>query len=101
MMKPQLSKEDQEIRNRSRSHIKMILGTQHVMIIDNKFKPLTRSLKLDVSPQTIREDNYTEIFTHVVLALRQSDNIEDGESAACITFPAGTTQIVVPLGGKA
>jgi|ERR1035441_10191917 hypothetical protein len=93
--------EGQDHRDNARYHIKMIMATQHVMIIDNKFKPLKRSMKLDVSPKTISEDNYAEIFADVVEALRKIGEIGDDESAVCITFPAGTTQIVVPLGGQA
>jgi hypothetical protein len=79
----------------------MIMGTQHVMIIDNKFKPVKRNMKLDVSPNTIGEDNYAEIFADVVEALRQIGEIGDTESATCITFPAGTTQVEVPFKGRA
>jgi hypothetical protein len=85
--------EGKDTRDEARYHIKMIMGTQHFMIIDNKF---TRSLRLDVSPKTIGEQNYAEIFVYVVEALRQSSNIDDGEGAACITFPAGTIQVQVP-----
>ena len=93
--------EGKDTREESRYHIKMIMGTQHVVIIDNKFKPLKRSMKLDVSPKTIGEENYAESFADVVEALRQSGNMGDDESAACITFPAGTTQIEVPWKGQA
>ncbi len=93
--------EGEDQRDSARYHIKMIMGTQHVMIIDNKFKPVKRGMKLDVSPLTIGEDNYAEIFADVVEALRQNGEIGDDESAACITFPAGTTQIEVPFKGQA
>jgi hypothetical protein len=90
-----------DTRDESRYHIKMIMGTQHVMIIDTKFKPVKRSMRLDVSPETISEENYAEIFAGVVEAMRQNGEIGDDESAACITFPAGTTQVEVPFKGQA
>jgi hypothetical protein len=54
-------------------------------------------MKLDVSPKTISEANFAEIFAHVVAALNQSGNMAYDESAACITFPAGTTIREKPL----
>ena len=88
-------------REKARFHVNMIMGMRYVTIIDTKFKPLVRTMKLDVSPKTISEANFAEIFAHVVAALSQSGNMADDESAACITFPAGTIQIEVPLGGQA
>jgi len=93
--------EGKDTRDQSRFHVKMIMGTRYVTIVDTKYKPLTRALKLDVSPMTISEANFAEIFANVVDALSQSGNMADDESAACITFPAGTTQIEVPLSGQA
>jgi hypothetical protein len=90
--------EGEDTRDHARYHVKMIMGARHVTIIDNKLK---RWMKLDVSPDTIADDNYAEIFTDLVEALRLNGEIADGEMAACITFPAGTTQIEVPLGGHA
>ena len=74
-------------REKARFHVNMIMGTRYVTIVDTKYKPLTRALKLDVSPMTISEANFAEIFANVVDALSQSGNMADDESAACITFP--------------
>jgi len=93
--------EGKDTRDQSRFHLKMIMGTRYVTIVDTKYKPLTRAMKLDVSPMTICEANFAEIFANVVDALSQSGNMADDESAACITFPAGTTQIEVPLSAQA
>ena len=88
-----------DLRDRARFHVKMIMGTQHVLIVDTKYKPLIRAMKLDVSPRTISEGNFREIFEDLVEALHQSGNMADDESAACITFPEGTIQVDVPLPG--
>ncbi len=88
----------EDTRDQARYHIKMIMETCHVTIIDNKLK---RWMQLDVSPDTIAEDNYAEIFADLVEALRRNGEIANNEMAACITFPAGATQIEVPLGGQA
>ena len=93
--------EGKDTRDQSRFHVKMIMGTRHVTIVDTKYKPLTRAMKLDVSPEIISEANFAEIFAHVVVALNHSGNMADDESAACITFPAGTIQIEVPFEGQA
>jgi hypothetical protein len=90
--------EGEDTRDQARYHLKMIMGAHHVTIIDNKLK---RWMELDVSPDTIADDNYAEIFSDLVEALRLNGEIADGEMAACLTFPAGTTQIGVPLGGQA
>src|ERR1700675_4669017 len=42
-------------REKARFHVNMIVGTRHVTIVDTKYKPLTRAMKLDVSPMTISE----------------------------------------------
>ena len=93
--------EGEDHRDHARYHVKMIMGNRYVRIIDTKFKPLVRSLKLDISPEIVGEDNYGEIFADVVGALYQSGQVANDEEAACITFPAGTTQIEVPLSGQA
>jgi hypothetical protein len=54
-------------------------------------------MKLDVK-ETISESNYREIFEDIVESLAATGNMTSDESAACITFPEGTTQIEVPLG---
>jgi hypothetical protein len=76
----------------------MIMGARQLTIIDNKLK---RWMEPDVSPDTIADDNYAEIFSDLVEALRLNGEIADDETAACITFPAGSTQIEVPLRGQA
>jgi hypothetical protein len=88
----------EDTRDQSRFHVKMIMGTQHVTIVDNKYKPLTRAMKLDVG-ETISEVNFSQIFAEVVAALSQSGNMAGDETAACITFPFGTRQVDVPMGG--
>ena len=93
--------EGEDHRDQARYHVKMIMGNRYVRIIDTKFKPLLRSLKLDISPEIVSEDNYGEIFADVVGALHQSGKIANDEQAACITFPAGTTEVEVPTGGQA
>jgi hypothetical protein len=90
--------EGEDSRDQARYHLIMIMGARQVTIIDNKLK---RWMELDVSPDTLAEDNYAEIFANLVEALRLNGEIADGEMAACITFPAGTTQIEVPLRGQA
>ncbi len=89
-----------DMRERARFHVKMVMGERHVYIVDTKYKPLTRAMKLDVSPETISEANFAEIFENVVEALHQTGNMADDEMAACITFPAGTTTHEVPLPGN-
>jgi hypothetical protein len=91
-------KKDEDTRDQSRFHVKMIFGTKHVVIVDTKFKPLTRAMKLDVG-ETISEGNFPKIFAEVVAALSQSGNMADDESAACITFPFGTRQVDEPMPG--
>jgi hypothetical protein len=58
-------------------------------------------MKLDLSPETISEANYAKLFAEIVEALHQSGQIATDETAACITYPAGTTHVAVPLKGKA
>ena len=84
-------------REQARFHVNMIMGMRYVTIIDTKFKPLVRTMKLDVSPKTISETNFAEIFADIAEALAQSGNMADDESAVCITFPEGTTVRETPL----
>jgi hypothetical protein len=93
--------EGKDTREQARFHVKMIMGTRHVTIVDTKYKPLTRAMKLDVSPRTVSEVSFREIFEDVVEALHETGNMASDESAACITFPAGTIQIEVPFKGQA
>jgi hypothetical protein len=93
--------EGKDTRDQARFHVNMIMGTRHVTIVDTKYKPLIRAMKLDVSPKTISEANFAEIFAKVVAALSQSGNMADDEIAACITFPAGTTVHAHEVGGHA
>jgi hypothetical protein len=90
-------------RDSARFHIKMIYGNSCVRIVDNKHRKLgaVRSMKLDVSPYVIGESNYAEIFADVVEALHSNGQIANDETAACITFPAGTIEVEIPIGGKA
>jgi hypothetical protein len=90
-------KEGEDTRDQSRFHVKMVMGTQYVSIVDTKFKPVVRAMKLDVSPETISESNFLQIFEEVTEALSQSGNIADDESASCITYPEGTVEVDVPL----
>jgi hypothetical protein len=66
---------DGDSREESPFHVKMIFGTRHVVIVDTKCKPLSRSMKIDV--ETITEASYFQIFSEVVAALAQSGNIAD------------------------
>lgn len=93
-------KKGADTRDQSRFHVKMIFGTRHAVIVDTKFKPLPRAMKLDVE-ETISESNYREIFEDIVESLVATGNMANDESAACITFPEGTIQIEVPLKGQA
>ena len=49
--------EGKDTRDKSRYHVKMIMGKSHVVIEDMK---LVRTMKLDVSPKTISEENFAE-----------------------------------------
>jgi hypothetical protein len=91
-------KKGEDTRAQSRFHVKMIFGTRHVVIVDTKFKPLTRAMKLDVD-ETISESNHRQIFEEIVGGLVASGNMVNDESAACITFRAGTRQVEVPMRG--
>jgi len=91
-------KKGEDTRDQSRFHVKMIFGTRHAVIVDTKFKPLTRAMKLDIE-KTISESNYREIFEDIVESLVATGNMANDESAACITFPAGTRQVEVPMPG--
>lgn len=91
-------KKGEDRRDQSRFHVKMIFGTRHAVIVDTKFKPLTRVMKLDVE-ETISESNYREIFEDIVESLVATGNMANDESAACITFPAGIRQVNVPMPG--
>jgi len=93
--------EGEDHRDQARYHMKMIMGNRYVRIIDTKYKPAIRSLKLDISPEIISEDNYGEIFVNVVEALHETGQIANGETAVCITFPAGSIEVEVPTGGQA
>ena len=93
--------EGEDHRDQARYHVKMIMGNRYVRIIDTKYKPLIRSMKLDISPEIVSEDNYGDIFADVVEALHETGEIATDEAAACITFPAGTTEVEVPTGGHA
>jgi hypothetical protein len=95
--------EGEDHRAEARYHVKMIMGNRHVRIVDTdaKYKPAVRSLKLDISPEIIKEDNYREIFLTVVVALHETGQIAADESAACVTFPAGTIEVEMPVGGQA
>ena len=86
----------EDTHDQSRFHVKMIFGTRHAVIVDTKFKPLTRAMKLDVE-ETIGESSYRQIFGEIVEGLVASGNMANDESAACITFPAGTRQVEVPM----
>ena len=79
-------------------HVKMIFGTRHAVIVDTKVKTLTRAMKLDVE-ENISESNYRQIFGEIIAVLVASGNMANDESAASITFPAGTRQVDVPIGG--
>ena len=85
-------------RDQSRFHVNMIFGTQHVTIVDTKYKPLVRSMKIDVD-QVICESSFREIFEEVVEALHMSGNLANDEAVACITFPEGSIQVDVPMPG--
>jgi hypothetical protein len=83
-------------REKARFHVNMIMGTRFVTIVDTKFKPLVRAMTVDVD-DTITEQTFQAIFTDITEALAQSGNMADDESAACITFPEGTTVRETPL----
>jgi len=85
-----------DLRDSARFHVKLIMGTQHAMIVDTKFKPLTRSMELPLD-ESVSESNFREIFKEIMEALHLSGNMASDESALCITFPEGTTQVAVPL----
>lgn len=93
--------EGEDHRDQARYHVKMIMGNRYVRIIDTKYKPAVRSLKLDISPEVVGEDNYEDIFADVVAALHQTGQIANDEAAACITFPVGTIEVEVPTAGQA
>ena len=58
---------------------------------------LTRAMKLPLD-ETVTEANFREVFEAIVEGLVATGNMASDESAACITFPTGTTQIEVPRG---
>src|SRR5690242_5230792 len=99
--KTTLTPQERAERDVCRFHVKMIMGAGFVTIVDTRYKPLTRAMKLDVSPDTVREDNFPEIFAQVCEGLRLRGDMSEGDQALCITFPAGTTQIEVPWRGEA
>jgi hypothetical protein len=83
-------------REQARFHVNMTMGTLYVTIIDTKFKPLVRSMNVPVD-YTITEQNFQTIFADIAEALAQSGNMASDETAACITFPSGTTVESTPL----
>ena len=70
------------------------MGESWVLIEDHKWEKstggLVRTMKLHVSPKTISEETFAEIFEDVSEALVESGNMSADETASCITFPAGT-----------